>query len=324
MFKEHLLSLVLLALLTCSAIIVFAENSYTVEYNVSIVNNLTGSSVLNLNMTAKMTYGLKLSITLSEHGALSICYKVLGINTTKLNVTGTKCIAMSLEDFLNRMLNGWVFPSPGSGLRVIGTSIVTGKTVFLGYSSYKGYPIYKLRVELPIKLPGMSSENSLVNATLYCYTGFGLPLMVKAVTGLIVSRATLNAELKSSDLPENTASAYTETERYVFLLGGMPGAHIVLRGAKNNDKISIANTGDNIGYIIVIHRSDGRAFAREIDPGANITVKLPEPLGQEVSLIAAAKSGTGGSQWNPYYIIGLVIAAVVGVAVYLYGRRKKT
>jgi len=323
MYREQLLSLALLALLICSALIVFAENSYSVEYNVSIINNIMGSSVLNVNMTAKITYGLKLSITLSEHGALSICYRVLGINTTKLNVTGTKCIAMSLEDFLNRMLNGWVFPSPGSSLKVVGTSIVTGKTVFLGYTSYKGYPVYKLRVELPIKLPGMGSGNNLVNATLYCYTGFGLPLLVKARTGLVVSAATLDAELKSSDLPVNTASAYTVTGKYVFLLGGMPGAHLVLRGAKGGDKISVANTGSNIGYIIVIHKSDGRAFAREVDPGTNITAGLPEPLSQEVSLTATTSHATG-SEWNPYYLVGLAVAAALGVTIYFYYRRKKT
>ncbi len=319
---KYLIIFISFMILLSLSIPAISQLNYTVEYNVSILNAFQDTRVFNVNMTTRLTYGLDLSITLYRHGALSICYRVLGINSSLVNVTDNKCIAMGLDELLNNMLNGWVFPAPGSKLKITGTSTVEGKTEFLGFADYMGYPVYKLMVQLPLRLPGVNVENNLVNATLYCYTGFGLPLYIRAETGMF-SSIKLIASLKSTNLPHNPVSAYTSTRDYVFLLGGMPGAIIRLEGKSGRHVVSVSNEGNGIGYLIIIDKTDGRAFAKKIDPGQNITLELQKPLSKDIILTAESKTGLHGLWLNPYYIATLIIIGVTILLVYFIHRLKK-
>ncbi|GEM_PF-6268379 len=313
-YIKSLIVLIVIAAITMSSA-VYAETTYSIRYHV-VVNGEV-SPLLNISTRIRWDYYLSLNMTF--HGEnVTICYSLEGALIPKQITARSACGVVNMTELM-------ALPRGTGGTNNLLPTVPLGKNImihgykFLGAGDYKGLPVYKFQAKISPPFLGGKANASMINV--YLYAGLPIPLYASASINILGNLSVL-VDAVEANLPRNVPTAYTTTHYYDIIAGGLPGAHITVEGDKGSYTIKATNNGDTVGYIIVIYRNTGLAWAEIIPPGQTVAVKIPVALLQQVSLETQENMQ---SPANQYIVAGTAVAVAIIATILIYtARRRKT
>ncbi len=308
---KTLLALLIIATITLSSTI-YAETTYSIMYHVVVNGDV--NPLLNISTHIRWDYYLSLNMTF--HGEnMAICYSIEGALIPKPIRARSVCSIVNMTKLMT-------LPRETGRANNLLPTVPLGKNVmireykFLGAGDYKGLPVYKLQAKISPAFLGGKANASMINV--YLYAGLPIPLYASASIDILGNLSVL-VDAVEANLPRNVPTAYTSTYYYDILAGGLPGAHITVKGDKGSYRLKATNNGDTVGYIIVIYRNAGKAWASIIPPGQTIAVKIPVALLQQVSLETRENQQPATYQ---YIVAGTAAVIAAVVLVYILRWRK--
>ena len=310
-YVKSIIVLLVIAAITMSSA-VYAETTYSIRYHV-VVNGEV-SPLLNISTRIRWDYYLSLNMTF--HGEnMTICYNVEGALIPKQIMARSACSVVNMTELIH-------LSREAGGANNILPTVPLGKNVmiheykFLGTGDYKGLPVYKLQAKISPAFYSGGTNASMINV--YLYAGLPVPLYASASIDILGNLSVL-VDAVEANLPRNVPTAYMSTYYYDILAGGLPGAHITVEGEKGSYTLKATNNGDAVGYIIVIYRNTGKAWAAIIPPGQIVVVKIPVALLQQVNLETRENQQSATYQ---YIVAGTAAAIAAVVLIYILRWRK--
>ena len=310
-YIKSLIVLLVIAAITMSSA-VYAETTYSIRYHV-VVNGEV-SPLLNISTRIRWDYYLSLNMTF--HGEnVTICYSLEGALIPKQITARSACGVVNMTELM-------AMPRGSGGTNNLLPTVPLGKNTmihgyrFLGVGDYKGLPVYKFQAKISPPFLGGKANASMINV--YLYAGLPIPLYASASIDILGNLSVL-VDAVEANLPRNVPTAYMSTYYYDILAGGLPGAHITVEGEKGSYTLKATNNGDAVGYIIVIYRNTGKAWAAIIPLGQIVVVKIPVALLQQVNL---ETRGNQQSATYQYIVAGTAAAIAAVVLIYILRWRK--
>ncbi len=281
--------------------------------------------------TGTMWYIINYNMTFYSDGTAKVCYTIedgsqnimdLLKNYGKLST----CTSINLDEVLSKGINSI---RPQTQQTQQPSYDLSGlKLVYVGEGEYKGYPVYKFKVNATVEVSGFTVK---VSGDYYIYKEMYLPLYINIKSEAMNYKTTVRLELIESNLPKEGASNHISTSKYNIFAGGLPGAKIVVSGKKGENTLKVKNEGTNIGYVAVVKKEQAslsttpltattKNIIISVKPGEERTIELGEPLDEDVNVEAREAGGLGGNTW---LLIGIVAAIIVVIVVALVFVLKK-
>jgi len=217
---------------------------------------------------------------------------------------------------------------------------------FNGVKTYKGYSVavYTIVLDLHTMQAGQYRLDVQVSGEEYVYAGFPVDLYgsvqaeVNAETldgrKLLEMRVEVKLDTVNFSIPATAPHAYTDQGSLAIIAGGLPGAKLVVKGVKGENKLVVTNNGTSAGYITVVYREAGSKSSlaspsfeegisttlKPLEAGSSIVESYAVKPGESKTIVLRASlAGNVDLVTTPGKLVGipaeLVFTAVVAVTI---------